>query len=68
MTADLTSEARQVERIAYQIPDACIASGLGRSTLYNAIRARELAVLKIGKRVLIEAGELRRWLLTKRAA
>jgi excisionase family DNA binding protein len=56
-----------VERLAYQIPDACVASGLGRSTIYNAITARELAVLKVGKRTLIEAAELKRWLATKRA-
>jgi excisionase family DNA binding protein len=57
-----------VDRIAYQIDDACVASGVGRSTLYNAIKARELRILKVGNRTLIEPDELRRWLLTKRVA
>jgi excisionase family DNA binding protein len=57
---------RPVERIAYQIPDACAASGVGRSSLYNAIKANELATLKVGKRRLIEHDELKRWLATKR--
>jgi excisionase family DNA binding protein len=68
MPAEVPSEARQVERIAYQIPDACLASGLGRSTLYNAIKSGELKILKIRKRTLVEVDELRRWLATKRAA
>jgi excisionase family DNA binding protein len=56
------------QRIAYQIPEACAAAGLSRGTLYNAISAGELATLKVGKRVLIEVDELRRWLATKRRA
>ncbi len=68
MPAQLQETRPPVERIAYQIEDACIAAGVGRSTLYAAMAARELKSLKVGKRRLIEAHELRRWLATKRAA
>jgi excisionase family DNA binding protein len=54
--------------LAYRIPDAAAASGLGRSSIYNAINAGELEVLKVGKRTLIEADELKRWLASKRRA
>jgi excisionase family DNA binding protein len=62
-------QARQpVERLAYTIEDAVVAAGVGRSTLYVAMAARELKSLKVGKRRLIEADELRRWLTSHRAA
>jgi excisionase family DNA binding protein len=56
----------KVEPICFDIPGACAASGLGRSTLYTAIKNRELATLKVRKRRLIEVDELRRWLASKR--
>jgi excisionase family DNA binding protein len=68
MAAQLQEARAPVERLAYQIDDACTASGVGRSTIYNAIKARELGSIKVGKRRLIEADELRRWLTSKRAA
>jgi excisionase family DNA binding protein len=55
-----------VEPMALSVEESCRASGVGRSTLYNAIKMHELRVLKVGDRTLIEPDELRRWLASKR--
>ena len=62
----MKNETAPVERLVYSIPDACEAAGVSRSTLYLALKARELAILKVGDRTLIEPDELRRWLASKR--
>jgi hypothetical protein len=41
------------ERIACTIPEACIATGLGRSKLYAEIAAGRVATRKVGRRVLV---------------
>jgi excisionase family DNA binding protein len=51
-----------MEPIAFSIPDACEASRIGRTRVYAAIRAGELRARKNGKRTLILADDLRRWL------
>jgi len=65
------SKAAKVEKaapepMAFSVDDACRASGLGKTTIYAAIRAGELEVLKVGDRTLLEPEELRRWLASKR--
>jgi excisionase family DNA binding protein len=57
-----------VQPVAYSIDDAIEASRVGRSSLYNAIKAGELGIMKVGRRTLVEPDELRRWLQTKRVA
>jgi excisionase family DNA binding protein len=42
-----------VEKLAYRIPEAVEASGLGRTTLYQAIATGELEAIKVGTRRLI---------------
>ena len=44
------------------ISEACIRSGLGRTSIYLAIKAGGLKTLKIGTRRLIRTAELERWL------
>jgi excisionase family DNA binding protein len=46
---------------AYTIVEACALARTGRTTLYGAIRRGELVARKRGKRTLIIASELRRW-------
>ena len=46
------------ERLSYGIKDACIATGLGRSFLYQRIADGELPTFKIGSRTLITANDL----------
>jgi excisionase family DNA binding protein len=49
-------------RLAYTINNACIALDLGRSTLYQLIGAGPIRTIKVGRRTLITAQELLRFL------
>ena len=46
-------------KLAYTVPEAVSASGIGRTTLYELIRASRLEARKMGKRTLIPAEALR---------
>jgi excisionase family DNA binding protein len=48
--------------LAYSIPEACASSRMGRTTLYEAIRAGELRAVKRGRRTLILAEDLKSWI------
>jgi excisionase family DNA binding protein len=48
--------------LAYSIPEACASSRIGRTTLYEAIRAGELRAVKRGRRTLILAEDLKSWI------
>jgi excisionase family DNA binding protein len=51
-----------MERLALSIKEAGIAAGLGRTTIYKAIKTRDLPILKVGKRSLVRPCDLQRWL------
>lgn len=46
------------EKLAYTIPEAVAASGLGRTTIYELIKRRELPIVKVGSRSLIRRQDL----------
>jgi len=48
-----------VERLLYRVEEACIATGLGRTKLYDEISKGRLGVVRFGKSVRIPADELR---------
>jgi excisionase family DNA binding protein len=48
--------------IAYTVKEACAVSRTGKTTLYSAIRRRELVARKLGKKTLILEDDLRRWI------
>jgi excisionase family DNA binding protein len=50
--------AEEKGRLAYTVPDACEQIGVGRSTLYELIGAREIRTIKVGTRTLVPASEL----------
>lgn len=50
------------EKLAYTVPEALYATGLGRTTLYALIAERKLRTLKVGTRTLIPADSLRGYL------
>jgi len=50
------------ERLAYNIGEACQVARAGRTAVYEAIRSGALRAVKRGRRTLILADDLRRWL------
>jgi excisionase family DNA binding protein len=51
-----------IPRLAYSLRDAAAASGLSYSYLKELIAADRLRVTRIGRRVLVSAAELERFL------
>lgn len=49
-------------KIAYSLSEACGASGVGRTRLYEEINAGRLHAVKVGRRTLIPASALEAWL------
>jgi excisionase family DNA binding protein len=56
------SPAQAATRLAYSLEQVQELTGLGRSTLYEAIAANELRAVKRGRRTLILSADLRSWL------
>jgi excisionase family DNA binding protein len=50
------------QRLAYSVSEACQIAAIGRTTLYSAIGTRKLPARKIGRRTVILAEDLRRFL------
>jgi excisionase family DNA binding protein len=50
------------KQLAYNISEAGQAADTGRTAIYEAIRSGELRAVKRGRRTLILADDLRRWL------
>jgi excisionase family DNA binding protein len=61
MTPTITSSLLG-RRIAHSIAEVCAHTGLGRDTIYAAIRAGKLTARKLGRRTLITDDDLRRFL------
>ena len=49
-------------RLAFSVAEACSAARIGRTSLYQAIRAGQLRALKNGRRTIILATDLHRYL------
>jgi excisionase family DNA binding protein len=54
----MQSEKHYPEKIAYSIREACQASSLGRTTIYNHIAEKRLKAVRVGGRTLIPAESL----------
>ena len=57
-----TEEAEARPRSGYSPPDAAEAAGVGTTTIYIAVRNKELPAKKRGSRTIILATDLKRWL------
>jgi excisionase family DNA binding protein len=51
-----------IERSAYSIPEVLTKIGIGRDKLYTLIRSGELPARKVGRRTLIVADDLEKFL------
>ena len=52
----------QTKQLAYSVADACRLAGIGKTTLYGAIKRGELTSRKVGRRTLIPAQALADWI------
>jgi excisionase family DNA binding protein len=48
-------------QLAYTITETCSVARAGRTVVYEAIRSGELRAVKRGRRTLVLADDLRRW-------
>ena len=55
-------------KLAYGIAEAVQATNVGRSRLYEEIRAGKLKTFKVGNRTLIAADDLMAWLASYKNA
>ena len=58
----ITIQPQVTGRAAYSIAEVCANTGLGRDTIYGAIRAGRLIARKLGRRTIITDSDLRRFL------
>lgn len=54
----MQSERHYPQKLAYSIKEACEASSLGRTSIWNHISAGRLRAVRIGGRTLIPADSL----------
>ena len=57
-----------VGKRAYRIGEACYALGIGRTSLYDLIKNKEIVAIKIAGRTLIPSSEIERLTTVDRAA
>lgn len=53
---------------AYRVGEACYALGIGRTSLYDLIKNREIVAIKIAGRTLIPSSEIERLTSVENAA
>jgi excisionase family DNA binding protein len=58
----MTSTIHDSLKIAYSVREACSATSLGRTTMYNHIKSGRLRTVRVGGRTIILADELKRFL------
>lgn len=52
----------ELPRLAFSIDELAKSTGVGRTTIYEQIKAGRLRPVKCGKRTLVPEEEARRWL------
>jgi excisionase family DNA binding protein len=56
------TESRLARPLAVRVREACRLTGIGRSKLYELIRAGDISIFKVGTMTLISTAELERFL------
>jgi excisionase family DNA binding protein len=68
----MASRTDTIVPITLSIADVAASTGIGRTKVYAAIKGGELPTIKIGKRTLVLADDLKAWLrkhrITRKAA
>jgi excisionase family DNA binding protein len=54
--------ATGMTKLTYSVEEAAQALSLGRNTVYEAVRCGQIPAIRVGRRVLIPAAALERWL------
>jgi len=62
MDVHMTTATIHPARAAHSIAETCALTGLGRDSIYSAIRSGKLLARKLGKRTLVTDDDLRRFL------
>jgi len=60
-------EHEQLPPLAHQIPAACRRLGIGRSAMYELIKAGDIKPIKVGTRTLIPEAQLVQFIATRMA-
>ncbi len=60
--AQAVGTQRMTNVLAFTIREACEASGIGRTSIYELLKSGALRARKHGKRTLILQSDLRQWL------
>lgn len=53
---------QHAQPLTVRIPEACRITGIGRSKLYELIKAGEIGIIKVGTITLVPVESLRRYL------
>jgi hypothetical protein len=61
MTADISPPATSIRQHAYSVASFSLAFSIGRSMIYEEIRAGRLAIRKVGARTLIGHDDAVAW-------
>lgn len=61
-TATPLHQAEELDRIAYPIGEVPEITGINRTSLYRALKEKRLTARKNGRRTIIEAAELQRYI------
>jgi|APFre7841882654_1041346.scaffolds.fasta_scaffold165059_1 excisionase family DNA binding protein len=58
-----TGERRHnLEKAAYSVTEACVSLSIGRTLFYQLVASGDLVLIKIGKRSLVPAESINRYL------
>ena len=58
----MTATLPQLSKKAFTIPEVCMVSGLGRSSVYSAMATGKLQAFKHGRRTVIPADSVDSWI------